>query len=45
MVSTQLNLLNRNNNWVDCMREWFILVSAFALWYYLIYAIKEIRKA
>lgn len=45
MVQTQLNLLNSKQNWVDCMREWLILVSSCAFGYYLIFAIGEIRKA
>lgn len=45
IVKDEFNLLNKDDNWVDCMRQWFVIVSTLALSYYLIYAIREIRKA
>lgn len=45
MVKQELNLLNNSDNWVECMRQWFVLSSSVLLTLYLVYAIKEMHKA
>ena len=45
VVHMEINLFNNNDNWVDCMRQWLVLVSTVALTFYLVFAIKEMRKA
>lgn len=45
VVHMEINLFNNNDNWVDCMRQWFVLGSTVALTFYLVFAIKEMRKA
>jgi hypothetical protein len=45
MVRQNFNLFDKNGNWLDCFRQWFILLMTAGLAYYLILAIKEMRRA
>jgi hypothetical protein len=45
MIITNLDLLNNKENWVDCFRQWFILLMTLLLVIYLQAAIKVMQKA
>lgn len=45
MISTNINLFNKEQNWVDCLRQWFVLLMTIITILYLLFAIREIRKA
>ena len=45
MICTNINLLNKEQNWVDCFRQWFVLFMTIITILYLSFAIREIRKA
>lgn len=45
VVKYNFNLNNVNSVWLDCFRQWFILLMTLFLMYYITYAIREIRKA
>lgn len=45
MIAANLNLFNKELNWVDCLRQWFVLLMTIITTMYLVFAIREIRKA
>jgi hypothetical protein len=45
VVKMEINLFNANGNWVECMRQWFVLVTTILLTFYLLFVIREMRKA
>jgi hypothetical protein len=40
VVGDEFNLLNTNANWVDCMRQWFVIVSTGLITWYMIFGIR-----
>ena len=45
MIKVNFDLFNEHGNWVNCLREWCILVASICMFFYLWYAVKEIKKA
>lgn len=45
MIVQSINLFNHEDNWVDCLRQWFVLLMTLVTTLYLLFAIREIRKA
>lgn len=35
IIKMNINLFNNKENWVDCMREWIVLLATIVLVYYL----------